>query len=670
MEKEDWLSFRGKIYNLNEFLSTWSGVIQKKERNVVTNYLRTLVDKYKQGYPLLKNLVGEAFEKEHWKTLFFLLKLEKDVTIEKLQFLHFISNIDQILHKKNEIKELCARAQGEVTIREAIHELRIWCDTAEFQLVDHVQNARSTPLIKEWKEIMTQVSDHQSLMINLKESRYFSRFADQLHEFESKLGGIDEYLQKLSLIQRKWVYLEPIFGRGALPQEQGRFRRVDDEYRTILLGIGANPKVLNLCVIPGLKDSLDMIFDQLDRCQKALNDYLEEKRSKFSRFYFLGDDDLLEILGQSKDVNVIQNHLKKLFAGIHSVEFNADQTAIVAMKSALGEYVALQHEVNIEGEVENWLGDLANEMKETLKVLLKKCLSEEQLDIVNKPSQLCCVSELIMFTQGAITSIQTNKISNFKSELDNKLESYVTYDCGDNTLLITKLKALILDIIHNIEIMETLRQEKVSSISNWEWHKQLKLVLETTKGWECKIEMCKAEFGYSYEYQGNAAKLVHTPLTDKCYLTLVQGMKWGYGGNPYGPAGTGKTESVKALAQFFARQVLVFNCDEGIDFQSMGRIFIGLVKCGAWGCFDEFNRLLEEQLSAISQQIQLIQWAIKENETSLVLLTKTIEVNRDAAIFVTMNPAGKGYGARQKLPDNLKQLFRPVHLFLSFLLFF
>lgn len=134
----------------------------------------------------------------------------------------------------------------------------------------------------------------------------------------------------------------------------------------------------------------------------------------------------------------------------------------------------------------------------------------------------------------------------------------------------------------------------------------------------------------------------------------------GYGGNPYGPAGTGKTESVKALGQAFGRQVLVFNCDEGIDFKSMGRIFIGLVKCGAWGCFDEFNRLLEEQLSAISQQIQVIQWGIKNGEKTLELLGRTIEINLNAGIFVTMNPAGKGYGGRSKLPDNLKMLFRPV----------
>ena len=78
----------------------------------------------------------------------------------------------------------------------------------------------------------------------------------------------------------------------------------------------------------------------------------------------------------------------------------------------------------------------------------------------------------------------------------------------------------------------------------------------------CQIEMVDSQFNYTYEYQGNAPKLVHTPLTDKCYLTLTQAMLMGLGGNPYGPAGTGKTESVKALGGLMGRQVLVFNCDE------------------------------------------------------------------------------------------------------------
>ena len=72
----------------------------------------------------------------------------------------------------------------------------------------------------------------------------------------------------------------------------------------------------------------------------------------FPRFYFIGDDDLLEILGQATNPAVIQSHLKKLFAGIHSVQFGAEESEIVAMKSLEGEVVPLRRPVPISPEVE------------------------------------------------------------------------------------------------------------------------------------------------------------------------------------------------------------------------------------------------------------------------------------------------------------------------------
>jgi dynein heavy chain 1 len=136
-----------------------------------------------------------------------------------------------------------------------------------------------------------------------------------------------------------------------------------------------------------------------------------------------------------------------------------------------------------------------------------------------------------------------------------------------------------------------------------------------------------------------------------------------------GPAGTGKTESVKALGNQLGRFVLVFNCDETFDFQAMGRIFVGLCQVGAWGCFDEFNRLEERMLSAVSQQVQTIQEALKslrEKEAgdygsigsiTVELVGKQVRVSPDMAIFITMNP---GYAGRSNLPDNLKKLFRSL----------
>jgi dynein heavy chain 2 len=100
------------------------------------------------------------------------------VTLDNLKFGHFTDSVQTMLKKVKEIKELADKAQGEVTIREAINELRNWCESTEFVLSDYESNGRTTPLIKEWKEVITQVSDHQSLIASLKESRYYNSFAD------------------------------------------------------------------------------------------------------------------------------------------------------------------------------------------------------------------------------------------------------------------------------------------------------------------------------------------------------------------------------------------------------------------------------------------------------------------------------------------------------------
>ena len=76
-----------------------------------------------------------------------------------------------------------------------------------------------------------QIGDNQCLLASLKDSPYFKGFQDKAGVWETKLVELDEIMRLLNTIQRKWVYLEPIFGHGALPKEQGRFARVDNDFK-------------------------------------------------------------------------------------------------------------------------------------------------------------------------------------------------------------------------------------------------------------------------------------------------------------------------------------------------------------------------------------------------------------------------------------------------------
>ena len=123
--------------------------------------------------------------------------------------------------------------------------------------------------------------------------------------------------------------------------------------------------------------------------------------------------------------------------------------------------------------------------------------------------------------------------------------------------------ALITTDVHARDIVEELKQENVQSVYDFNWQKQLRYYYETNEGdGEVVIKQIQAVLKYGLEYMGATSRLVITPLTDRCWITISGALHIKLGANPAGPAGTGKTESTKDLAKALATLCLVFNCSD------------------------------------------------------------------------------------------------------------
>jgi dynein heavy chain 1, cytosolic len=643
----------------------------------VLNILRGLL----KVNPLLSDLKSEAIRDRHWTKIYKQIKPQKryspvSMTLGDVWDLNLVAT-------EAIVKDIIAQAQGEMALEEFLRQVRETWSSYALELVNYQNKCR---LIRGWDDLFAKCSENLNSLQAMKHSPYYKEFEEEASSWEDKLNRVHVLFDVWIDVQRQWVYLEGVFTGNAdikhlLPVESTRFTNINSEFSSVMKKVYKAPYVLDVLNIPGAQKSLERLAEMLNKIQKALGEYLEKERVSFPRFYFVGDEDLLEMIGNSNDTLRIAKHFKKMFAGLSGLVMD-DETIISGFTSKEGEVVTLKKEISLAKtpRINDWLALLENGMKATLAELLAEAVEAYtpifQADKIDAaalntfmavyPSQIVVLATQVVWTT-AVEKALVDGGQDLKSPFDREvqvLRLLADTVLGDlEVIQRKKCEQLITECVHQRDVIEKLINLNANSPTHYLWLLQMRYVYAPEGDYQQRlhIKMANAKLNYGFEYLGVPDRLVRTPLTDRCFLTLTQALCQRLGGSPYGPAGTGKTESVKALGLQLGRFTLVFCCDDTFDFRAMGRIFLGICQVGAWGCFDEFNRLEERILSAVSQQIQNIQLGLKQgaedDKSQIELVGRQLRVNANTGIFITMNP---GYAGRSNLPDNLKKLFRSV----------
>ena len=366
-------------------------------------------------------------------------------------------------------------------------------------------------------------------------------------------------------VQRRWVYLEGIFLGSAdikaqLPAEYSRFKSVDGEFIQLMRRISNRPYAMEALAIDNLQRTLERLANLMTVIQKALGSYLEKQRNDMSRFYFLGDDDLLEIIGNASEPGKVLPHLGKMFASIATCssvpcEEEGVLTKFDAMISKDGEKVPLDAAITVTNKmnVKDWLKDLDNGMRSTLAKLLDSAVTEVQsaqasaaspegkTEFVNWtgrfPAQVMILASQVNWSMGMDAALRKEdskqELENVLGKINGKLEvmaETVLLDLPTESR--KKFEQLITELVHQRDVTHSMIDGGVSDVNDFRWLYHLRFDFNPNAEnliEKLRISLSNASFYYGFEYLGIGERLVQTPLTDQCYLTLTQALHFRMG---------------------------------------------------------------------------------------------------------------------------------------------
>ena len=634
-----------------------------------------------ESVPLMLLVCNPGMRERHWSDIEAITGL----TIPKDQPLSMTVLLELGLQNyTKEIEDICVSASKEYGLQIAMDKMEKEWEPMNFDTKEY--RTSGTRILAGTDEIQMLLDDQIVKTQAMRGSRFIKPFLAQITRWEETLISMQDILDNWMKMQSTWLYLEPIFSSDdimrQMPTEGKMFRAVDNTWRVSMAQTFQQPSCVEVARRPGFLDSLVEANAKLDQIQKGLNDYLETKRLAFPRFFFLSNDELLEILAETKDPLKVQPHLKKCFDGMAKLEFqtNMDITACFDPK---GERLDFPYEkVNHKkinpndsgGNVERWLIEVEIIMKKSLAYAIdfsmKDSMQSDRIEWLSRwqGQVVICVNQTrwCVETEKTLLEGPTGRgLNGFWEYLCDELMKTVELVRGDipKALRIAVGSLVVMDV-HNRDTIHEMSELGTAAKTDFDWLAQLRYYWSPAgesaqTGMPATVEcnMINAMALYAYEYIGNQDRLVITPLTDRCYRTLMGAIHLNLGGAPEGPAGTGKTETTKDLAKAIAIQCVVTNCSDGLDYLAMAKFFKGLASSGSWACFDEFNRIQLEVLSVIAQQIMQIQLAKMKKLERFVFEGTELGLKLTCCPFITMNP---GYAGRAELPDNLKVLFRTV----------
>jgi dynein heavy chain len=390
----------------------------KKAIVSIAEKIKTELEEFKPYLPLIIGLRNDGIRERHWEQISAKCGVHVGPDMEGGLTLQRMLDVG-LLNFSQEVAEVGDRAGKEFQLEKALRTMKAAWEDLRFDLAEKYRKT-NTYILKGEGEAMVLLDEHIVMTQAMMFSLFKGPFEEEIDEWNSRLLRVSETLDEWLKCQRAWMYLQPIFDSDdimkQLPTEGKRFKHVDATWRQELNAARENPKIIECCAVEGLNDKWRECNVYLDMVQKGLEDYLETKRNAFARFYFLSNDELLEILSQSKDPTRVQPFLSKVFEAVSKITFTQD-LEITEMRSPENEIIPFVNPIVTHGKnVETWMSEVEDGMRTAIRNVMEIGVTSyntmERVDwVVENAAQITLNASQVLWTSEVEAAFEAGAVA-------------------------------------------------------------------------------------------------------------------------------------------------------------------------------------------------------------------------------------------------------------------
>ncbi|XP_066149434.1 dynein axonemal heavy chain 7-like [Euwallacea fornicatus] len=602
-----------------------------------------ILEEFKPALVVMKIMCNKALKATHWRAMSeiagFDLMPNAGTTLKKMVEFDLKDNLQDY-----EIISLCA-SKEETLVRHLKTLKERW------ESVYFIINAENYSL-ENFNQIQ-EIVDEQIMEISRMRGMVFVKpFESEVENFYETLVKIQDVVYDWNIFQTSFSTLSSIFALNGqvsqvLFQEKIWLENMDQKNLKFYIETFKNSsrKLIEIVEKSRFCSDLKEALFNLEKIQKGIDQYLETIRIRFPRLFLIPDKELMQLL--SRNISDNQSLLPKIFPGIYQLKLNNHR--VEAVLSSCQEQLRLKNPVKLSMILEIFLETLDTEVRNSLKHKHSECFKifkkTPLRELMKKyPQQSLQVMAQVFWTDQVENGLKLPhniKLLMLKQRLDNRIEEKIL------EIKLQKTNFLQRNIIQNLLMVDLnlkyflqnfVKDGLVIDDHHFDWQRQLRFYCQNSV---CFVRFMNHVIDYGYEYLGNNGQIMLSSQTERCYVTLLIAYFNNFFGFLKGAYQTGKSVTVKYLAETLGRAFYSFSCISKLKVNELGRVLKGVSLINyCWINIKHIEKLKFEVLSSISQEL------------------RNILDRRPMKNFIVICQSS----ASAQLPENFKSIFRTFSL--------